>query len=161
MHSKINQLHAASEPPPQKVSRTSTFSASTPAVPLQKCRSVTPSVFLVHAHQCRVLQDASASIAQSQARGAGSPSSGSWRSYTTTLMTYQHSHRSFPAPIKPVWTRTASNPHTLQHRRPGLDPVVPRESLTSRPAEPHSPSELLLFATWFQNCGKFNFYLAV
>lgn len=51
--------------------------------------TIVPECYSVHAQKLWLLQDKSASI-YSLAAGAGSPSSGSWRSYTTALMTYQH-----------------------------------------------------------------------
>ena len=61
------------------------------------------------------LQDKSASISLC---GAGSPSSGSWRSYTTTLMTYQHFTHISPTTIKTFRTSVPSNPrNTLTGHR--------------------------------------------
>lgn len=72
----------------------------------------------------------------SLACGAGSPSSGSWRSYTTTLMTYQHFTHIFPTTIKTFWTCMAPNSHTTVHRTLGPDPLVPHNGPNLQPARP-------------------------
>lgn len=80
-------------------------------------------VFKPHAHKlwflCRTRAPPSLSGC-----GAGSPSSGSWRSYTTTLMTYQHFTHYFPTTIKTFWACMAPNSHTTVHRGHGPDLTV-------------------------------------
>lgn len=72
----------------------------------------------------------------SLACGAGSPSSGSWRSYTTTLMTYQHFTHIFPTTITTFCTCMAPNSHTTVHRRLGPEPLVPHIGPNLQPASP-------------------------
>lgn len=72
----------------------------------------------------------------SLACGAGSPSSGSWRSYTTTLMTYQHFTHIFPTTIKTFRMCMVPNSHTTVHMRLGPDPLVPQNGPNLQPARP-------------------------
>lgn len=72
----------------------------------------------------------------SVARGAGSPSSGSWRPYTTTLMTYQHFTHIFPTTIKTFWTCMPPNLQTTVHRTLGPDHLVPTNGPNLQPARP-------------------------
>lgn len=72
----------------------------------------------------------------SLACGAGSPSSGSWRSYTTTLMTYQHFTHIFPTTIKTFRTCMAPNWHTTVCWGPKPDSLMPQNALNLQPARP-------------------------
>lgn len=63
---------------------------------------------------------------RSQACGAGCPSSGSWRSYTTTLMTYQHFTHTFSPPeqlYKPFGRLCNTPKKSTVHRAVGSRPL--------------------------------------
>lgn len=72
----------------------------------------------------------------SLACGAGSPSSGSWRSYTTTLMTYQHFTHIFQQLLKPFGHACPPKWHTTAHRTLGPDPLVATNGPNLLPARP-------------------------
>lgn len=159
---------ALQEVPPQRPgssvpsdgSRDSSFTEYTVYIPLKMSCCLTLAPLVCFCTQTVALAGQER-LHRSLARGAGSPSSGSWRSYTTTLMTYQHFTHIFPTTIKTFWTCMAPSSHTTAHGAPGPDPPVPPSGPDLQQARPAKCFSAFFFATWFKNCGKFNFYFAL